>query len=276
MGLGRNIAELRKQRGFTQEELGTRLGVTNQAVSKWENETSLPDVMLLPELADALGVTLNALYGIKEIKPEKVRADDFPEAARESLKKFFVEQAGAKMPGGQELGEHIDLLGCVSDTSGTVFLSRDFSFIENTFGMPGSEAVFEHAELIPILKKLTDRNALRVFAYMYRTTFERKASDPGTESWEWACTYTVPAVAADCGLDEDEVLEAVEKLDSLHLIDFKWFHDGVTEYYFSKDYAQFVLVLFRTLEILFTDSRTYALWRDSSKISDYLFEKLWK
>ena len=276
MGLGKNIAEFRRNKGFTQEELGARLGVTYQAVSKWENETSLPDVMLLPELADALGVTLNALYGIEEEKKEKVRADDFPRAAREALRKYFVEQAGARMPGGTELGEHINLLGCVSDTSGTVFLSRDFSFIENTFGMPGSEAVFERAELIPILKKLTDRNALKVFAYMYRTTFERKASDPGTASWEWACTYTVPAVAADCGLEEDEVLEAVEKLDSLHLIDSKSFHDGVTDYYFSKDYAQFVLVLFRVLDLLFTDSRTYALWRDKSRISDYLFEKLWK
>ncbi len=276
MGLGKTILEFRKKKGLTQEELGTRLGVTNQAVSKWENETSLPDVMLLPELADALGVTLNALYGIEEKKEEKVRADDFPKAAREALKRFFVEQAGARMPGGTELGEHINLLGCVSDTSGTVFLSRDFSFIENTFGMPGSEAVFERAELIPILKKLTDRNALKVFAYMYRTTFDRKSSDPGTESWEWACTYTVPAVAADCGLDEDEVLEAVEKLDSLHLIDSKSFHDGVTDYYFSKDYAQFVLVLFHVLDLLFTDSRTYALRRDTSRISDYLFEKLWK
>jgi len=274
MGLGKNIAEFRRNKGFTQEELGARLGVTNQAVSKWENETSLPDVMLLPELADALGVTLNALYGIEEEKKEKVRADDFPKAAREALKRFFVEQAGARMPGGTELGEHINLLGCVSDTSGTVFLSRDFSFIENTFGMPGSEAVFERAELIPILKKLTDRNALKVLAYMYRTTFERKASDPGTEAWNWACTYTVPAVAADCGLDEDEVLEAVEKLDSLHLIDSKSFHDGVTDYYFSKDFAQFILVLFRVLDLLFTDSRTYALWRDTSRISDYLFEKL--
>ena len=68
MGLGKTILEFRKKKGLTQEELGTRLGVTNQAVSKWENETSLPDVMLLPELADALGVTLNALYGIEEEK----------------------------------------------------------------------------------------------------------------------------------------------------------------------------------------------------------------
>ena len=142
--------------------------------------------------------------------------------------------------------------------------------------MPGSEAIFERAELISVLKKLTDRKALKVFAYMYRTTSERKASDPGKECRDGACTYIVPAIASDCGLDEDEVLEALEKLDSLHLIDSTWFQDGVTEYYFSRDYAQFVLVLFRVLDILFADSRTYALWRDSSKIDDHLFEKLWK
>ena len=275
MGLGKNIAEFRRNKGFTQEELGTRLGVTNQAVSKWENETSMPDILMLPSIADALGVTLNALYGIEEKNPEKVRANDFPEAAREALKQYFVEQAGARMSGGTELGGRINLLGCVSDTSGTVFLSRDFSFIENTLGTPGSETIFERAELISILKKLTDRKALKVFAHMYRTTLDRKASDPGTESWDEVLTYTVPAIAADCGLDEDEVLEALEKLDSLHLIDSTWFHDGVTDYCFSKDYAQFVLVLFRVLDILFAESRTYALWRDSSKISDYLFEKLW-
>ena len=65
MEIGKNIAEIRKKRGLTQEELGAKLGVTNQAVSKWENQTSLPDVMLLPEIAAALGVTLNDLYGIE-------------------------------------------------------------------------------------------------------------------------------------------------------------------------------------------------------------------
>ena len=276
MEIGKNIAESRKKRGLTQEELGAMLGVTNQAVSKWENRTSLPDITLLPAIAEALGVTLNDLYGIAERKPQKVRVDDFPEAAQEALKSYFVEQAGAGIPGGQELGERINLLGCVSDTSGTVFLSRSFSFIENTYGMPGSEAIFERAELISVLKKLTDRKAMKVFAYMYRMTSERKASDPGTEHLDRALTYTVPAIAADCDLNEDEVLEALEKLDSLHLIDSTGFHDGVTEYFFSTDYAQFVLVLFRVLDLLFSDSRTYALWRDSSKISDYLFETLWK
>jgi len=42
------IGQLRKQKGLTQEQLASRLGVTSQAVSKWENELSCPDVALLP------------------------------------------------------------------------------------------------------------------------------------------------------------------------------------------------------------------------------------
>ena len=57
MSIGKNIAKHRKALGLTQEELGVRLGVTNQAVSKWESEVSMPDVMLLPAIASALGIS---------------------------------------------------------------------------------------------------------------------------------------------------------------------------------------------------------------------------
>ena len=53
MEIGKNIAKYRKAKGWTQEELGSRLGVTNQAVSKWESETSMPDISLLPALTRA-------------------------------------------------------------------------------------------------------------------------------------------------------------------------------------------------------------------------------
>ena len=55
--LGRRIARLRLEHGMTQERLARELGVTAQAVSKWENDLSAPDIMLLPELARTLGVT---------------------------------------------------------------------------------------------------------------------------------------------------------------------------------------------------------------------------
>ncbi len=66
MSIGKNIARFRKDKGLTQTELGDMLGVSNQAVSKWESEINMPDVMLLPEIAKALGVTLNQLYDIPD------------------------------------------------------------------------------------------------------------------------------------------------------------------------------------------------------------------
>ncbi len=60
------IAKLRKQRGFTQEQLATRLGITYQAVSKWENEQSCPDVSLLPMIAEVFQISLDELFGIRK------------------------------------------------------------------------------------------------------------------------------------------------------------------------------------------------------------------
>lgn len=62
MKLSDNIFTLRRELGLTQEELANRLGLTNQAVSKWENGQSCPDIELLPALADLFGVTLDQLF----------------------------------------------------------------------------------------------------------------------------------------------------------------------------------------------------------------------
>ncbi len=61
--MGRRIADLRKQKGMTQEQLANQVGVTAQAVSKWENDLSCPDISILPQLAEALGVTTDELLG---------------------------------------------------------------------------------------------------------------------------------------------------------------------------------------------------------------------
>ena len=60
--LSERIAALRKERGLTQEQLGQMVGVSAQAVSKWE-KGGAPDVDLLPAVADTLGVTVDALFG---------------------------------------------------------------------------------------------------------------------------------------------------------------------------------------------------------------------
>ena len=61
--LSERIAALRKERGLTQEQLGNMVGVSSQAVSKWE-KGGTPDVELLPILSRQLGVTIDALFGM--------------------------------------------------------------------------------------------------------------------------------------------------------------------------------------------------------------------
>ena len=63
MKICENIALLRKRRGLTQEELANALGVTNQAVSKWESGQNCPDISLLPQMADLFRVSLDVLMG---------------------------------------------------------------------------------------------------------------------------------------------------------------------------------------------------------------------
>lgn len=63
MTMGKIIANCRKNMNITQEMLAQKLGVTNQAVSKWEADQSCPDIQLLPEIADIFGITIDELFG---------------------------------------------------------------------------------------------------------------------------------------------------------------------------------------------------------------------
>lgn len=59
--IGNRITKYRKGKGMTQEELAGRVGVYSQAVSKWENDASYPDISLLPQLCKELGITADEL-----------------------------------------------------------------------------------------------------------------------------------------------------------------------------------------------------------------------
>ena len=61
--MGARISERRRNKGLTQEALAKMLGVSNQAVSKWESDVCCPDIALLPQLVDALEMTLDELFG---------------------------------------------------------------------------------------------------------------------------------------------------------------------------------------------------------------------
>lgn len=67
--IGKRIAQLRKEKGLTQEELSQKMEVSAQAVSKWENDQTCPDIASLPKLAKILGVTVDELLSGKTEEP---------------------------------------------------------------------------------------------------------------------------------------------------------------------------------------------------------------
>ncbi len=65
MTIGNKIKLLRTNKGLTQEQLAEQLHISGQAVSKWEKETSTPDITMLPKLADFFGITIDELMDYK-------------------------------------------------------------------------------------------------------------------------------------------------------------------------------------------------------------------
>ena len=76
--IGTNIARLRKEKNMTQEQLANLLGISYQAVSKWENGLSSPDVSTFPILADTFGVTIDELFGRTAAPREDASTEQVP------------------------------------------------------------------------------------------------------------------------------------------------------------------------------------------------------
>ncbi len=81
--IGKKLYELRKQSGFTQDYVAEKLGVSAQAVSKWENDISCPDIMALPNIATLYGISIDELFknddiqsNVKYEKIEKVNENE--------------------------------------------------------------------------------------------------------------------------------------------------------------------------------------------------------
>ena len=87
MTLGTRISLLRREKGLKQEELAECMGVSPQAVSKWENDLNCPDIALLPQLAKTLGVTVDHLLtGEKPEPPVRM----VPEGERKDIQNLFL------------------------------------------------------------------------------------------------------------------------------------------------------------------------------------------
>ena len=94
MTIGKRIALLRKEKGMTQEDLANAMGVSPQAVSKWENDQTCPDISALPKLSKLLGVTVDELLeGKQELPAVRVLPPEQRKDMKDMLLRITVDSA---------------------------------------------------------------------------------------------------------------------------------------------------------------------------------------
>ena len=89
--IGKFIANLRKEKNMTQQDLAKKLGVTDRAISKWENGRGLPDYSLLQDLCDTLSISINELFS-----GEKISKEDYETKAEENMSKLINDNYSEK------------------------------------------------------------------------------------------------------------------------------------------------------------------------------------
>lgn len=98
MEIGKKIKQLRCKAGLTQEQLASRLGISAQSVSKWENSITMPDITLLPSLTGELGVSIDELFDLtvnQRLQRIEKRIDieeEFPSDIFKEYESFLEEQ----------------------------------------------------------------------------------------------------------------------------------------------------------------------------------------
>lgn len=86
--LGKRIAALRHKKQMKQDELAEKLGISSQAVSKWENDQTCPDISLLPLLAKTLGISTDELLTGKKEETQAIRM--LPENERKNIEDMLL------------------------------------------------------------------------------------------------------------------------------------------------------------------------------------------
>lgn len=109
MEIGNQIKVLRLRRGLTQEAVAEHLGVTPQAVSKWERGVATPDIAMLPDISAYFGVTIDELFALSDdTRMERIQnmlwdVRYLPQAEVESAREFLLEKAKREPENGRPL-----------------------------------------------------------------------------------------------------------------------------------------------------------------------------
>ena len=168
--IGRYIQRLRKEKGMTQKDLADKLGVSFQAVSKWENGDSLPDTGLLLDLSDLLETTVDKLLNAGVFAANERRVIHTPDVITgfhymEEIGRIFGKDSTffTGMVEGINQKMNIDLLTYLGDP-----MTREVLYAEaiiqailfgKTVDMDEVEAMFQNKKMVGMIRKYLNKAA---------------------------------------------------------------------------------------------------------------------
>ncbi|MFR1517934.1 MAG: helix-turn-helix domain-containing protein [Clostridia bacterium] len=220
--LNEQIAFLRRQKGLTQEELARTLGVTNQAVSKWESSLCCPDITLLPDIAKLFDVSIDELMGYKSadtfenvyLKIKSLFAETPAESVFENAFRLSVLLHEAACTQGykgytpwdtnknygMEKCPHKWGFSACSEPQGNTVYSGNGIFIANgkSYQTPSISQIHD---LYFSLKRLAEKNVLKVLYAIYEMT----AND-------FDMYVSLTDITSKCSLSEADVTAALENI----------------------------------------------------------------
>ena len=278
MSMGKNIAYFRKSKGYTQEELGQKIGVTNQAVSKWESEASMPDIMLLPRIAKALDVTLDDLFADRILNTSTQKSKVFNEQAVHSFPKdaqamiidslcqqtnlvncnswdFLKAEQNPSTKKFDQIRQFYTMC-CLSDTSGAAFVSNTLTMIDSGIKPTDIGSIFDKPEVASGMKKLSDPNVRQVLSYICNEYFQSTAPFDHKNPEYFMVEIQPNELSRHLGISGDDIPEALEKLISLHIVESET--NNGTRYLLHKIKAIEAAVTFRLIERLMHNEAGFA------------------
>lgn len=148
MNIGKNIYELRKAKKLTQGQLAEKLGVSEQAVSKWENNICAPDVGMFPLLAKLFGVSIDRLYGfyLTDSDEEVTKIINAADASMDTYREIEIITEGLKrFPNSARLKNYLafsySMVNRIAETSEekTLALQKALSLCEEVLATSGDD-----------------------------------------------------------------------------------------------------------------------------------------
>lgn len=270
--LSERIAELRKERGFTQEQLGQLVGVSAQAVSKWE-KGGAPDVELLPALADRLGVTIDTLFG-----RSREEIEDMPQMLIRWLEAIpaerrpdqFFRLLAATFPSLTTMGHdfYVDVAATVLPSCYT----PDRSWLRSGLDLFNAIGIVIPAEDFPLYMLLPEPPEGYVSQLAsdeeYRRLFSALSMEGSLELLRYLygqkeAFYSVPALANRAGLPLEQVGLVVEALAQCNLLRRRSIEleEGSTDVYVIHDNLSFVPFLYMARWLMEKDDAWVVCWQ---------------